>query len=146
MVAFLISTSSPPATEHTLSKVQIMLEWQRFDARVERFACHEVVQHAIEKLGADSSLCRYMARRYAFMKLTDPNYSCEPFFRTLSSDFDGQILHTALKRLTKLPTETPYTNWCAYHDHKTAQEREECEMSRESDADLVEKRRQTKRK
>ncbi|KAJ9610205.1 hypothetical protein H2200_004982 [Cladophialophora chaetospira] len=112
----------------------IMLQMQRFVGNTERCPGFDVVKYAVDRLDLNTSpICRYLVHIYYNSK---PRKWNSDLLATLQPQFLAQVLLLIYQALDGGPVATPYDDWCDYHEHESAVEREECQAGRPDDINL----------
>ncbi|EXJ65065.1 hypothetical protein A1O7_01405 [Cladophialophora yegresii CBS 114405] len=123
-------------------KVAVMLEFQR-SAFHSDIPAVNIVRHALDHLGIDSGMCSYLLDRYGSQDFSCPERAdeakLEKALYKLPSRFLTRMISLVARRTAGGTVNGKGDRWCDYHEHKSEEERKECEDSRPQDVDVVRK-------
>lgn len=93
-----------------------------------------IVNRALEELQLHAPIFRYLVHCYGHYG--DYDKVSKTHLATLPSTFLASVLGVVLNRVDH-KRKRMHKDWCEFHEHKTAQEREECEDERGEDPDVI---------
>lgn len=102
-----------------------MLHWQWFTTHESStFPSVAVTKRAVDTLGLDSPLCKYLFRCYMVYS-TKKQSVMQGDFAALPHEFLSRVLEDSCN--TNRVWSLEELDWCEYHNHKDEQERQLCE-------------------
>ncbi|ETI29019.1 hypothetical protein G647_01472 [Cladophialophora carrionii CBS 160.54] len=127
-------------------KIAAMLEFQRFAFHADIPAVN-IVRHALDNLDITSGMCSYLLDRYGGQDFSCPEQldeqNLEKALAKLPPRFLTRMISLVARRTAGGTVNGKAERWCDYHEHKSEEERRECEERRLQDADIARERYRT---